>query len=63
MDYKKVIHGKWIGNYREPQRSILKGDEYPNEMLILFNNGKKCPIVECSKELKPTPKGTIPGLW
>ena len=29
----------------------------------LFNKGKNCPNVECSKNLKPTPKGTFLGLW
>ncbi|CAL7959146.1 hypothetical protein GAMM_100021 [Gammaproteobacteria bacterium] len=29
----------------------------------LFNKGKICPNVECSENLKPTPKGTVLGLW
>lgn len=29
----------------------------------LFNNGKNCPVKECPHTLKPTLKGTVPGLW
>ena len=33
------------------------------EKFAMFNQGKQCPNVECSEDLKPTPKGTVPGLW
>lgn len=33
------------------------------EMLAIVNKGKKCPNVECSAPLKPSPKGTVPGFW
>ena len=29
----------------------------------VFNKGKKCANAECRKTLKPTPKGSVPGLW
>ncbi|EKE01026.1 MAG: hypothetical protein ACD_21C00240G0002 [uncultured bacterium] len=38
-------------------------DEYSRDHFAMFNKGKNCPNVECSKNLKPTPKGTVPGLW
>ncbi len=28
-----------------------------------LNAGKNCPSQQCTKELKPSPKGTVPGLW
>lgn len=28
-----------------------------------LNQGKKCPEKECSENLKPTPKGSVPGFW
>jgi hypothetical protein len=28
-----------------------------------LNAGKNCPIQECSTVLKPSPRGTVPGLW
>ena len=28
-----------------------------------LNQGKTCPNTECTKSLKPSPKGTIPGFW
>ena len=28
-----------------------------------LNQGKTCPNSECSKPLKPSPKGTVPGFW
>jgi hypothetical protein len=28
-----------------------------------LNAGKSCPARECPTELKPSPKGTVPGLW
>ncbi|BCA95887.1 hypothetical protein TUM19329_22480 [Legionella antarctica] len=28
-----------------------------------FNQDKNCTLKECSEELKPTPRGTIPGFW
>ena len=33
------------------------------QKFALFNKGKNCPNVECSEDLKPTPKGAVPGLW
>jgi len=38
-------------------------DDRTAEMFALLNNGKECPVLECSKKLEPTPKGTVPGLW
>ncbi|MGH8537891.1 MAG: hypothetical protein ACREXM_15890 [Gammaproteobacteria bacterium] len=28
-----------------------------------LNEGKTCPNTECSADLKPPPKGTVPGFW
>jgi hypothetical protein len=28
-----------------------------------LNAGKSCPNQQCTKELKPSPKGTVPGFW
>ena len=28
-----------------------------------MNEGKTCPKVSCNQTLKPTPKGSVPGLW
>lgn len=28
-----------------------------------LNAGKSCPTQECTKELQPSPKGTVPGFW
>lgn len=28
-----------------------------------LNAGKSCPTQQCTKELKPSPKGTVPGFW
>ena len=28
-----------------------------------LNEGKDCPNVECSRDRKPTPAGSVPGLW
>jgi hypothetical protein len=37
--------------------------ERSRDSFAMFNKGKNCPNVECSKTLKPTPKGTVLGLW
>lgn len=37
--------------------------ERSRDSFAMFNKGKNCPNVACSKNLKPTPKGTVPGLW
>ena len=28
-----------------------------------LNKGTNCPNIECTQELKPSPKGTVPGFW
>lgn len=33
------------------------------EWLASFNEGKQCSNQECEKELKPSPRGTVPGFW
>jgi len=33
------------------------------EWLKQMNAGKTCEKIECEKELKPSPRGTVPGFW
>ena len=33
------------------------------DWLAELNKGTSCPNIECSQELKPSPKGIIPGFW
>lgn len=33
------------------------------EWLKQLNDGKMCEKTECQKDLKPSPRGTIPGFW
>jgi hypothetical protein len=33
------------------------------EWIQELNEGKNCPDQYCSKQLKPTPKGSVPGFW
>ncbi len=28
-----------------------------------LNAGKNCPSQQCTKELQPSPKGSVPGFW
>ena len=33
------------------------------DWLATLNQGKNCPNSDCTKELQPSPKGTVPGFW
>lgn len=33
------------------------------DWIISLNQGRSCPILECTTKLEPTPKGSIPGFW
>ena len=37
--------------------------ERSSEQFLILNKEKNCPNKKCSKKLKPTPKGNVPGLW
>ena len=61
----------WCMEQVEPSFPDTLRKEYLGQSLLersrdsfaMFNKGKNCPNVECSKKLKPTPKGIILGLW
>lgn len=52
-------------SFPEPMRleymKASKADQFA--WLNELNKGTNCPAVECSKDLKPAPRGTVPGFW
>ena len=36
--------------------------EYMDWLFGFYNVGKNCPNQQCTKELRPSPKGTVPGF-
>ena len=52
-------------NFPDKLRKQYAGKSYVEALdwLKELNVGKTCPNKECTQDLKPSPKGTVPGLW
>lgn len=52
-------------SFPDKRRSEIAGKSLKEafDWLDDLNKGMNCPKAECSKELKASPKGTVPGFW
>ena len=52
-------------SFPDKRRKEIAGKSLSEAFLWLkeLNQGKTCQSLECAAELKPSPKGTVPGFW
>lgn len=52
-------------SFPDELRKRYAGKSYAEALawLKILNAEKNCPNKECTQELKPSPQGTVPGLW